>query len=101
MPPWWFTRSVLIEAYIGSVRSADTPLPSHRRQIEAYRLMEPARRVEVAVEMSEEVWELAADGVRARHPGYDEQAVGWAVRRMRLGDELFRRVWPDAPLVAP
>jgi hypothetical protein len=23
------------------------------------------------------------------------------LRRMRLGDELFRRVWPDAPIVAP
>jgi hypothetical protein len=25
--------------------------------------MDPARRVEIAVEMSDEVWELAADGV--------------------------------------
>lgn len=63
--------------------------------------MEPARRVEIAVQMSDEVWELAADGVRFRHPDYDRQTVVWAVRRMRLGDELFRRVWPDAPLVAP
>jgi hypothetical protein len=83
------------------VRSADTPPESHRRQIEAYRAMEPARRVELAVEMSEAVWELAAAGVRARHPGYDQPTVVWAVRRMRLGDQLFRRVWPDAPVVAP
>lgn len=83
------------------VRSADTSLESHRRQIELYRAMEPARRVEIAVQMSDEVWELAADGVRFRHPDYDRQTVVWAVRRMRLGDELFRRVWPDAPLVAP
>jgi hypothetical protein len=63
--------------------------------------MEPARRVELAVEMSEEVRELAAAGVRTRHPRYDQQTVVWAVRRMRLGDQLFRRVWPDAPVVAP
>jgi hypothetical protein len=88
-------------AYDADVRGADTPLASHRRQIEVYRAMEPARRVELAVEMSDEVWELAADGVRSRHPGYDQQTVMWAVRRMRLGDQLFGRVWPDAPLVAP
>ena len=87
--------------YDADVRGADTPLASHRRQIEVYRAMEPARRVELAVEMSDEVWELAADGVRSRHPGYDQQTVMWAVRRMRLGDQLFGRVWPDAPLVAP
>ena len=83
------------------VRSADTTSESHRRQVEAYRRMGPGRRVELAAEMSDEVWELAAAGVRARNPGYDHEAVRWAVRRMRLGDELFRRVWPTAPLVAP
>jgi hypothetical protein len=57
-------------AYDADVRGADTPLASHRRQIEVYRAMEPARRVEL-------------------------------VRRLRLGDQLFGRVWPDAPLVAP
>lgn len=84
-----------------SVRSADTSPQSHARQIEIYQSMEPGRRVELAVAMSEEVWEAAADGIRARHPDYDEQAVVWAVRRMRLGDRLFRRVWPSAPVLAP
>ncbi|MGH3451884.1 MAG: hypothetical protein ACRDQW_14435 [Haloechinothrix sp.] len=83
------------------MRRADTPPESHRRLIEVYRHMDPAHRVDLAVEMSEEVWELAADGVRGRHPDYDRQAVIWALRRMRLGDRLFRQVWPDAPVVVP
>jgi hypothetical protein len=51
--------------------------------------------------MSEDVNAIAADGVRARHPAYDADRVRWAVLRLRLGDEVFRQVWPDAPLVAP
>jgi hypothetical protein len=84
-----------------AVRTDDTSSQAHRRQIEVYRSMSPARRVAVAVQMSEEIWELAADGVRARHPDYAPQTVTWAIRRMRLGDELFRKAWPDAPVVAP
>src|SRR4029450_9803918 len=55
---------------IASVRSADTSPEAYELQIAAYRHRGPARRVELAVQMSEEVWELAADGIRARHPGY-------------------------------
>jgi hypothetical protein len=83
------------------VRSADTSSEAHHLQIEAYRRMTPARRVDLAVSMSEESWLLAADGIRIRHPDYDEQRVTWALRRLRLGDDLVRRAWPGAPLVDP
>ena len=83
------------------VRSADTSLQARRRQVEAYRAMGPARRVELAAQMSDEVWALAADGVRARHPDYDVQTVIWAVRRMRFGDRLFKLVWSGGPLISP
>lgn len=83
------------------MRSLDTSPEMHAVQIELYRSMSPARRVEIAVQLSEDVWAIAADGIGARHPGYDENQVQWALRRLRLGDELFRRVWPDAPLLAP
>jgi len=69
--------------------------------MEIYRSMSPARRVEAAVQMSDAVWEMAADGIRARHPEYDQPAVRWAVLRLRMGDDLFRVVWPKAPVLAP
>lgn len=81
------------------MRSADTSPEAHRLQIEAYRRMTPARKVELVVQMSEEVWDLAADGIRMRHPDYDPQQVSRALWRLRLGDELFRLVFPDAPLI--
>jgi hypothetical protein len=83
------------------VRSPDTAPEAHARQIEVYRSMTRARRVELAAAMSEDVLAVAAGGIRARHPDYDETQVTWALRRLRLGDAMFRRVWPAAPLVAP
>lgn len=83
------------------MRSADTSPEAHARQVSAYRSMSPARRVDIAAAMSEEMFEVAAAGIRARHPDYDEGQVGWALRRLRLGDVLFRAVWPHAPLLAP
>jgi hypothetical protein len=90
-----------VGSYDGRVRSRDTSPEAHRVQIEAYRRMTPSRKVEVAVELSEAVMTMAADGIRSRHPDYDDEAVAWAVRRLRLGDDrLFARVWPGAPLLA-
>ncbi len=63
--------------------------------------MSPALRVEVAVRMSDEIWDIAADGIRARHPEYDPQAVRWALLRLRVGDDLFRVAWVGAPVLAP
>jgi hypothetical protein len=83
------------------VRSADTSPEAHELQIAAYRRMTPARKVELAVQMSEEAWEMAADGIRLRHPDYESSAVKSALWRLRLGDDLFRHVWPDAPLIDP
>jgi hypothetical protein len=83
------------------VRSADTSPEAHDLQIRLYRSMSSQRRTEIALQMSEDVWTIAADGIGSRHPDYDDTKVRWAVRRLRLGDDVFRRVWPDAPLLAP
>lgn len=83
------------------MRSADTSPDAYARQIAVYRAMTPDERVALAVEMSDEVLAIAADGIRDRHPDYDEAHVTWALHRLRHGDELFRKAWPDAPLVAP
>jgi hypothetical protein len=86
---------------LSAVRSPDTSPDAEARQLAVYRAMTPARRVELAAEMSEEMFAVAAAGIRARHPEYDDVTVTRAVRRLRVGDDLFRAAWPDAPLVAP
>lgn len=88
--------------YDGAMRSADTHPEAHRFYIDMLRRMSPSRRFERGMQHSEEVWLWAAAGIRSRHPDYDDDTVEWAIKRMRLkNDDLFRRVWPTAPLVAP
>jgi len=51
--------------------------------------------------MSVDARTTALAAIRARHPDYDAAAARWALFRMLLGDELFTRAWPEAPLVDP
>jgi hypothetical protein len=83
------------------MRPRDTSLAVHEAQIERYRRMTPAERVALAVEMSEDTRAIAAAGIRARHPSYSTSDVRYALLRLLLGDELFRRAWPHAPLLPP
>ena len=62
--------------------------------------MSPEQRSLCALELGELVVEIAEGGVRARHPEYGEHQVRMATLRIRLGHELFREAYPDAPLLA-
>ncbi|MDQ3335181.1 MAG: hypothetical protein M4D80_08465 [Myxococcota bacterium] len=79
----------------------DTSQAAADRQLAIYRAMSPARRGELALEMSVAARELALAGVRHRHPLYSTEEQQFALFRLLLGDELFRRAWPQAPLLAP
>jgi hypothetical protein len=83
------------------VRSADTSPEAHAIQLEVYRSMSPERRLAIGVQMSEDGFAVMAAGIKARHPDYSEAEVTWALRRLRLGDDVLRDAWPAAPLVAP
>ncbi len=89
------------ERYTLGVRPADTTSEAERIQGQRYAAMTGAERVEVAWRLSLTVRGIAADGIRARHPDYDESEVRHALHRMLLGDALFQAAWPDAPLLAP
>ena len=70
------------------VRVSDTSQAARNAQVEFFRRLTPAERVTLACQMSEEVRELAADGVRHRHPEYSEGEVDLAVRDLLLGEEI-------------
>lgn len=88
-------------SYDGQVRSADTSPEAHARQLAAYRAMAPAQRVAIAVAMSEDAAAIAAAGISARHPDYGGEEVRRAYLRLRWGDDLYRAVFPGAPLLDP
>lgn len=83
------------------VRSLDTSSEARDRELVIYRRKTPEQRGESALQFCDDAWAITADGIRLRHPDYDAESVMLAVRRMRLGDDLYRKVWPGAPLVAP
>jgi hypothetical protein len=79
----------------------DTTLAAQAIQLEVYRRMEPAARVALAFAMSVDARSLVRSGIASRHPDYTGGQLDHALRRLLCGEDLFRRVWPTAPLLAP
>jgi hypothetical protein len=77
-----------------SVVPRDTSPEAFRTQLEICRRMSPVARLEQALQWSEQVQELGRIGIRLRHPEYSDREVQLASIRLRLGDDLFRRVYP-------
>ncbi|MBX3158423.1 MAG: hypothetical protein KF773_20810 [Deltaproteobacteria bacterium] len=82
-------------------RSLDTDPNAEAVQIELYRRMTPTRRLEIGLQMSIDARATLLAGIRTRHPDYDDDTARWALFRLLIGDALFVRAWPHAPLVAP
>lgn len=80
---------------------SDTTPEAYEVQVEVWRRMGGEGRVALAIRMSESARALARDGVRARHPEYDEEQVRFAWLRMTLGDALFAAAYPRAPMLVP
>lgn len=81
--------------------SSDTSPEAHAAQIEVYRRMGPEARVELAFRMSDSARGIAAAGIQDRHPEYSDEEVRWALFRLVHGDDIFRKAWPDAPVLEP
>ncbi|MBY0400604.1 hypothetical protein K2X89_09935, partial [Myxococcota bacterium] len=75
--------------YPAHMRPRDTTTEAHRAQIEIWRAMSPARKVRLAIEMSERAREIAIAGVMAREPGISRETARRRVLRGILGDALF------------
>ena len=83
------------------MRPSDTTPESHAVQMAIYRRLGPEGRLALADRLSMDVRAFARSGIRARHPEYSDGEVEQALRRLLLGDDLFRRAWPRQPLLAP
>ena len=82
-------------------RPTDTSPEAHALQLELYRRMGPSGRAAAASRLTDAARRLTEAGIRARHPNYTPSQVLLAFARIRIGDELVRKVWPDQPLVEP
>lgn len=79
---------------------ADTSPDARAAWLQLLRRRSEDERLRMAIQLSEDVRELSRCGIRARHPDYGPEQVEWALRRLVLGDALFRAAWPGAPLLA-
>ncbi len=64
---------------------SDTSPAAHARQLQLYRQAGPARRAEIAAELSEVMREISLAAVRARHPKFSEDEVRREVLRIFYG----------------
>jgi len=75
------------------MRTGDTAATAREVQRATLRALGPARRLELAIEMSEQARATAIQGIMARHPGLGpEQARARLLRRL-LGADLFDAAW--------
>ncbi len=57
--------------------------------------------VRLAMRMSDEARELALEGIRRRHPDYENDELHTALLVMFLGEELVQQAWPERKMVRP
>ena len=68
-----------------AVLSADTAAEIEARQVEAWRRMSPAERLQVSREMTRAANDLALAGIRARYPDASERECFLRFAAIRLG----------------
>jgi hypothetical protein len=84
-----------------STRPLDTSPEAERVQIEIFRKMTPARRLQLAVELTQTSRNLLAIGVHRRHPDYNQEQVRLAVIRLTIPEKLFLAAYPHAKDIVP
>jgi hypothetical protein len=81
--------------------SLDTTPSADAVQLALYRKMSASDRIRIGHQMSLDARAITLAAIRRRHPEYDVVSARWALFRLLVGDELFQKAWPNAPLMAP
>jgi hypothetical protein len=79
----------------------DTSEDVWKRQMQAIAERSVEERFDEWQQLNEAVAHMEADGIRRRHPDYDDRQVLLAAARLRYGDDLVRAAWPGDALVDP
>ena len=83
------------------MRARDTSQEAYELQLRRYRAMGDEERAGLALEMSDDIRSVAAEGIRQRHPQYSERDVRKALVALLYGAEAAARIWPGAPVPPP
>ena len=74
----------------------DTTIDAAARQIHILRKMDTEQRAKMTFELSDSIRTTAEDGIRQRHPDYDDRQVNLARIKLILGTKLFSQISPDS-----
>jgi hypothetical protein len=83
------------------IRPLDTSIEAEEVQLGIYRNLGPEGRLQVACDLNRLVRKSMAEGIRLRHPEYNEEEVRLAMIRLTLPTELFMKVYPQAAHILP
>ncbi len=83
------------------MRARDTNHEAEEVQLDIFRRMGPEKRLQRGFEISRTCRNLLREGVRQRHPEYDEQQLRLAVIRLILPIDLFSAAYPLACDILP
>jgi hypothetical protein len=83
------------------MRSMDTTRQAEQVQLEIFRAMGPEKRLRAGIALSQLCRKLLLEGVRMRHPEYDERQSKLAVIRLMLPEDLFLAAYPEARDIRP
>jgi hypothetical protein len=83
------------------MRAGDTTGQAEQMQIEALRRMGPEGRLRVSLDLARTSRELLLEGIRKRHPEFDENKIKMEYIRLVLPRDLFLAAYPEAPNVLP
>lgn len=79
----------------GTPLSLDTSPEVEQRQIEGWRRLTPAAKVDLVLQMNATVRQLAFVGVRQRYPHASARELQLRLAELLLGSELARRAYPE------
>jgi len=84
-----------------TTRPLDTTSEADQLQLEIFRRMGPEKRLQAGIELSQLCRKLLLEGVRMRHPEYDEREVKLAAIRLTLPEDLFLAAYPEGRDIRP
>jgi len=83
------------------MKPLDTTQEAEKIQLDIFRRRGPERRLQAGLALSRSCRELLREGVRRRHPDYDERQIQLAVIRLTLPEDLFSAAYPEARGILP
>jgi hypothetical protein len=77
------------------VLSLDTSAAIEQRQVEAWRRMSPAEKLQLVSDATQAVIDLSFAGIRRRHPAASDRECFLRFACIVLGDDIALSVYPD------